>query len=373
MFDVMRLQNPPMAVLPRRFDALFDTAKNIPSLMQSGASVLRREVRKIPLLDTETLSCEGEVRLLLLCCHMIQSAYIHVEDGESVIPKNIALPSYRLSAKLTEDSCSTPPILKYFSYVRDNYKRKDADAPFSPENLEPLMTFTGRESEAAFILTHLTPFEFAGEKGKRVVLTMRKAIEAGNNTLLLWSLESLTSVLLEMQPGFAQIEQNVSSDIYRNTIRRYLMSFTHVIYDGVEEYGQAPQSFTGASGAQTATIPSFSLALGIRYTHPKIVEAMTNTRTYLHPKDQRFMRFIEEGPNVREYILKTQNNSPELVSAYNTCLGALDAFRVAHTKFIALYVAPTDTDMDTRGTGNTVVPWWLTAIIKETRWHYIQP
>jgi hypothetical protein len=358
----------PTVSLPSGFNALSDTAKNLPSLIHSGASVLRHEVRKIPLLDTKNLS-GGEVRLAILYYHILQSAYVHVEEGESVIPKNIAIPAYRLSVKLSGGDHSSPSIIRYFSYVNDNWKEKYPDAPFSLENIEPLATFTGTKSEKMFILTHLTPFEHLGADGKQVILRMCEAVKTHQNTLLIKSLETLTLFLREMQIGFSQIEKYVSPDVYRNTIRRYLMSLNNVVYDGVEEYGGIPQSFTGASGMQTTTIPNFSLALGIRYKNEKIREPIAKIKQYLHPRDQVFMCFVEDSPNVWEYIKKYHRNNLNLIRAYNDCLKALEDFRVSHGKFIASYITPSKPDE--HGTGNTVIPWWLNAIIEEIKTYYL--
>lgn len=361
--------HPPQTTLPKEFARISDIAKNLSSLMPTGASTLRAEIKKLPLLSVEILTTERDVRLAMLYYHMIQSAYIHIEDGESVIPKNIAVPSYRLSTKLSYKEYTKPPMLGYFSYILDNYKIKDGSAPFVLENLDPLVTFTGTESEKVFILTHLTPFEYRGVEGLGAVVDMHKAVKTQNTAALIHSLGLLTSCLLEIQKGFTQIETSVSPDTYRDTIRRYLMSFTGVIYDGLKEYRQEPKSFIGASGAQTVTIPAFSLALGIRYKNPKIIESIAGTKKYLHPKDQAFIRFIEDGPNVWEYVKNRRRNNTELVLAYNSCLAALDNFRVSHASFIASYITPQGTDP--RGTGNTIIPWWLNAIIEETRAYYL--
>jgi indoleamine 2,3-dioxygenase len=359
----------PTINLPQEFSSLTEAAKNLSFLTQSGASILRTEVKKIPLLRVENLSNEGEIRLAILYYHMIQSAYIHIEEGESVIPKNIAIPSVFLSKKLNRGSYSKPPMLGYLSYVLDNWRLKDKNAQFSLENIEPLVTFTGTESEKAFILTHLMPFEYIGEGGIKDVVLLHAFIKQHENIKAGISLRMLSFFLTEMQCGFAQIEKYVSPDVYRNSIRRYLMSFNGVVYAGVEEYSEIPQFFTGASGAQTVTIPAFSLALGIRSKNQKITEALTATEKYLHPRHQIFLHFIRERQNSWEYIKRNKSGFPQLVKAYNECLKSLEDFRVSHAKFIASYIAPSGADP--RGTGNTIIPWWLNAIIEETREYYL--
>lgn len=147
------------------------------------------------------------------------------------------------------------------------------------------------------------------------------------------------------------------------------MSFNGVVYDGVKEYGQVPQFFTGASGMQTTTIPIFSLALGIRYKNEKILGPITRIKPYLHPRDRVFMNFVEDSLSVWEYIKKYQPTNPTLIVAYNDCLRALEDFRISHGKFIASYISPSGADP--RGTGDTVISWWLNAILEEMREYYL--
>lgn len=357
----------PATELPLNFAPLCAVAENLPTLIRSGASVLRSEIKKIPLLDVSRLSGE-RLRLAMLYYHMLQSASIHMEPKEEVIPKNIALPSCVLAQSLNTGVYQKPPMLGYLSYILDNWRLIDSDGSFSFENIAPLITFTGTDSEIAFIVTHLL-IEQKAVSGVWATTIMHKAVQGSDTTTIGQSLETLALSILEMQKGFALIEKHVSPDLYCTNIRPWLMSFVNVKYEGVEAYGELPQTFTGASGAQTGTLPAFDLALGIRHKNPRTVESLSAARKYLLPQHQMFLRFIEEGLNVREYIKKNHHNRHGLVEKYNDCIDALIAFRLSHAAFIASYIAPTG--KDSRGTGNTIIPWWLNAIIEEVREHYL--
>lgn len=357
----------PTTELPLKFIPLCAVAENLPSLIRAGASVLRREIKKIPLLEVSKLS-NGSLRLAMLCYHMLQSAYIQIEPREETIPKNIALPSYVLAQSLNKGVYQKPPVLGYLSYILDNWKLIDSDGAFSFENIAPLLTFTGTDSEIAFIITHLL-IEQKAVSGVWATTIMRQAVAEHNTTTIGQSLETLALSIREMKKGFALIEERVSPDLYCTNIRPWLMSFANVRYEGVEKYGGAAQTFTGASGAQTGTLPAFDLALGIRHKNSRTIESLSAARKYLLPQHQIFLHFLEEGPNVREYIKKNHHDRHGLVEKYNDCLDALIAFRLSHAEFIASYIAPTGESP--RGTGNTVIPWWLNAIIDETREHYL--
>lgn len=353
----------PAKQLPSSFAPLSETVNDLPHLARSGAELLRKEILKIPLLPIDKLS-GSELRLALLYYHMLQSAYIHAGEGNSVIPKNIAVPSFLLTQKLTCDAFQKPPILGYGSYVLDNRKLVDEAGGFSLGNLEPLATFTGTDSEKAFIIAHLL-IEKDAAPGIQATLALPDAIKSERKIGLFDPLHAIESSISRMQGWFPFLLKHVAPILYQENIRPWLMSFTEIIYDGVDPYEGKPQNFRGASGMQTPTIPAFSAALGIQYTNRAIVESFSDTKKYLYPNHQRFLRFLEDGPNLREYVKR----NPLLKRPYNDCIETLVKFRVAHAHFIAPYIAPKGEDP--RGTGGTPVPWWLEAVIEETRAHLL--
>lgn len=357
------LSQNPATQLPADFAPIMEIIRDLPYLILFNASALREEIKRLPLLSIDDLYPQ-EVRLASLFYDMLKNAYVHKENGVSLVPKNIAVPAVRLAEKLNVDIFSKPPVLGYNSYVLDNCKKKQNTAPFYAENLEPIATFTGTKSEKSFIIAHAI-IEKRAAPGIQAVCDLRQATREKKSTAASHLLSQLANSMRDMREVFYFLTNTVSPELYRRNIRPWLMSFTNVVYEGIWEYEKRPSSFRGASGAQSPTIPAFDAALEIRYENRDIRESLADMKKYLHPRHQMFLCSLAEEYGLRKFA----QEKPALKDAYNDVIDALVEFRTAHAKFIASYVAPQGSDP--RGTGSAPIPWWLNAIIEETRAHYL--
>ena len=170
----------------------------------------------------------------------------------------------------------------------------------------------------------------------------------------------------KMELELRNMLKRCSPEIYYNDIRPWLQSFKDIIFDGVSMYENRPQEFRGPSGAQSSSMPTFCAALGINYRNPLITQHFDELHKYISVKHREFIATIKTGPSIRSFVERHRRSSPNLKSAYNTCIHAIVNFRKRHFEVIQGYIHGISV-----GTGGTPLREWLELIINETEEHYL--
>lgn len=356
----------PLQKLPPKFEALDDLAFNLPNLIAKGAIHLRRSLDSFPLIDASYLEGSELMRARMIY-GFAQSAYVKIKPETNRIPECIAIPSHLLSSKIGRDH---PPILNYASDVLTNWKLLDENTPFQIYNLTPLLTFTDSRDEKGFISVHVL-IEYYAAMGLRAIEGLLRKIIQDNSEEVFYALQNIKLSLKMMYYALLQMPARCSPDVYYRDIRPWSSTFIDVVYEGIEKF-DGPQTFRGASGAQSSILPSFDAALGISHRPTQFFRSLLELRLYMPPLHRAFIEAIEDLPperHLRNYILERKLAHPELVQAYNECLVILVEFRKKHLEYLLMYllgkgVAPV-------GTGGTSFMEGIEGFIEETSAHII--
>ncbi|XP_053772795.1 indoleamine 2,3-dioxygenase 1 isoform X2 [Desmodus rotundus] len=357
--------------LPNPYDAWISIAKDLPALIKNGE--LRAAVEKLPEFSIDDLSGHKQQRLAHLALGSITMAYVWGQgDGDvrEVLPSNISIPYCKLSERL-----GLPPILVYADCVLANWRKKDPKGPMSYENMDILFSFPGEDCSKGFFLISLL-VEIEAAKAIKEIPSIFKALEHQDQDALHKSLLNITSCLHETLKVFEQIHDCVKPDQFFNVLRIYLSGWKGnsqlpkgLLYKGVSD---TPKMFAGGSAAQSSIFQCFDVLLGVEQSAGEASAAafLQDMRTYMPPAHQRFLRSLESGPSVREFVLS--KNDENLTAAYNDCVKAMVSLRSYHLQIVTMYIlipaskkskkpktSEKPSEMESKGTGGTDVMKFL--------------
>lgn len=343
----------PLTDLPR-FEKVSRLARELPELIASGTDALRGALDALPFIDVTNIEDEREVRALVRDYHFLQSAYVLAEPHVKRVPFSLAVPSHQLSKRLGQR-----PVLSYASAILDNWQLV-AEGDFSIDNIRPIRTFTRASSEAGFYMPHVLIEQAAGQALARLTVLLVD-VQKENSVGILKRLLGIEEALIEMRMFFRLIAQNCEPGDYYKSVRPWLCGFQEMIFEGVDEY-KRPQSFIGASGAQSPILSAIDAALGIRHDHyfSAYVEKL---RTYMRPSHVAFIEELEGGPSLRTFVV-SNTDLATVRAAYNRCIENVRLFRLAHGSFATQYV--TVHDAHVRGTGGSIFQEFFAQYVKDT-------
>ncbi|XP_049638876.1 LOW QUALITY PROTEIN: indoleamine 2,3-dioxygenase 1-like [Suncus etruscus] len=373
----------PLRSYPHPYYAWVQIAKNLTEFIDTEK--LRAEVEKLPTLSIDDLAghivtapCPSEV------LGYITMAYVGNKgdkDIRKILPRNIAVPYCKLSEKL-----GLPPILVYADCVLANWKKKDPNGPMTYENMDILFSFPGGDCSKGFFLVSLL-VETAAANAIKVIPTIFNAVQHRDHETLQKALSEIASCLQKALEVFQQIHSFVDPEVFFNVLRIYLSGWKGsdllsegLLYEGVWD---TPKKFAGGSAAQSSIFQCFDVLLGIQQDKGEAGDFLQEMRTYMPPAHQNFLRSLETGPSVREFVLSEDNES--LRSIYNKCVQAMVSLRNYHLKTVAEYiVGPASrksgakpacegtSETGNKGTGGTDVLVFLKTVKNKTEKYQIK-
>ncbi|XP_045391729.1 indoleamine 2,3-dioxygenase 1 [Lemur catta] len=327
----------PLEELPAEYNAWMVIAENLPALIETGQ--LRAEVEKLPLLSIDDLQGHKLQRLARLVLGYITMAYVwNQRDGDvsKILPRNIAIPYCKLSEKL-----GLPPILLYADCVLANWKKKDPNGPMTYENMDILFSFPGGDCGKGFFLVSLL-VEIAAASAIKVIPIIFSAVQHQDQDTLQQALLDVASSLKKALEVFHQIHEHVDPELFFNVLRIYLSGWKGnpqlsegLLYEGVWD---SPRKFAGGSAAQSSIFQCFDVLLGIQQSTggESAAEFLQEMRTYMPPAHRDFLRSVESGPSVREFVL--EKGDADLQGAYDACVKALVSLRSYHLRIVTKYI-----------------------------------
>lgn len=354
----------PLEELPPAFDGWIRIARSLPELIENGQ--LREEVEKLPTLSIDKLKGHRLQRLAHLALGYITMAYVwNRGDGDirKVLPRNIAVPYYQLSDKL-----GLPPILSYADCVLANWKKKDPSGPMTYENMDILFSFPGGDCGKGFFLVSLL-VEIAASSAIQAVPTVCSAVQHQDQKALEKAFVDIARSLGDAKTYFQRMRNFVDPNQFFNVLRIYLSGWKNnpklpegLLYEGVSD---TPKSYSGGSAGQSSIFQCLDILLGIKHSSGKgsPAEFLQEMREYMPPAHCAFLRSLESGPSVREFVISRGNE--DLQDAYNKCVNGLLSLRRFHLEIVKTYIvepskkqqhgggSKSEEPSENRGTGGT--------------------
>ncbi|MFZ9909040.1 MAG: hypothetical protein ACO3EN_06180 [Candidatus Nanopelagicales bacterium] len=359
----------PVTSLPAGNEAWDEMGKNLPKYLMG--SDFRKRVKELPPFNLQTLNTEGEIRRAMLVLSYIGMAYQWSDNNPAfVIPERLAKPWYEVG-KLV----GRPPILSYASYSIDNWYRLDKKGPIECGNIALLQCFLGGQDEEWFILIHIDIEKKAGK--------VLKAIEEAQTAVVANDADKLEKALTKMRDGIkamydvlARMPEKCDPYVYFHRVRPYIFGWKNnpalpdgVIYEGVDEYQGKGQKFRGETGAQSAIVPALDGVLGIEHERDELRDYLMEMRQYMPPKHVKFIEAVENGPRVRDFVFKLNNNA--IKNVFNECVSLVADFRALHLEYAGTYIhaqaQKTPGNPSAVGTGGTPFMIYLRKHRDETR------
>jgi indoleamine 2,3-dioxygenase len=366
----------PLDHLPAYFAPWEELARNLPKLLT--ATKLRAFVKDLPLLEAGNLKSEADKRRAMVLLSFIGHGYVWGEaETIRVIPAPLAVPWYQIAEQL-----GRPPVLSYASYALDNWRRIDSNGPVGLGNLVLMQNFLGGIDEEWFVIVHVA-IEAKAAPALAALATAQRAVRQNNLPEVKRQLEIVSSSLETMHEILLRMPERCDPYIYYHRVRPYLHGWRNhpalpegLSYEGVEAYGGQPQQFRGETGAQSSIVPSLDAGLGIKHQEDVLYTYLQEMRQYMPPAHRDFIRNLQQGPSIRQYVVERRTKESSLRDAYNKCIDWLDRFRSTHVGYAESYIQkqsrresknPTDV-----GTGGTPFMPYLRKHRNETSKHLIR-
>jgi indoleamine 2,3-dioxygenase len=323
----------PCPRLPASFEPWDEVAQELPVLLAAGKA--RERLSRLPLLEPRHLEQPRHLERAMLLLSFFGHASVWekgLQHPELSVPRSVALPWVEVARRL-----GRPPVLSYASHGLNNWRRLDPEGPIALGNLSTLQMFLGGLDEAWFILVHVD-IETRAAPIVEAAIAAQQAVTREDAEALAHALRTIIAAQREVRRTLERMPERCDPSIFFNRVQPFLHGFLEspVRYEGVEAFGEQPQSFAGASAAQSMVMPLIDAVLGVRHSEGSLNEYLVRLRGYMPSEQLRFIEAVERGPSVRDFILS--HREPALVEAYNGCLELLRDFRQQHMELSARYI-----------------------------------
>lgn len=364
----------PLRRLPAPFDAWEAVADELSKLALSHH--LRPAIAALPPFPAAGLhTLAAYERAMTMLCYMA-SMYILAPEQPvaTMLPATLAVPLVKVAQQL-----GRPPILSYATQALYNWRRIDPHGPIAVGNLTLNQNFLGGMDEEWFVTIHINIEAQAG-RALAVLLPLQDAVTTRNVAAIEHYLAQVADTLQTMHDLLHRMPERCDPHIYYLRVRPYMFGWKDnpllpdgMIYEGVAEFGGRPQQFRGETGAQSSIIYAIDATLGIAHEFDAMRAYLLEMRDYMPVQDRAFIEALEQGPSLRELVVRQRNKHPSLAAAYNHCVEKLHQFRQLHIEYAARYVLKPGqgSSQGEVGTGGTPFTVYLKKHIKETEEHLI--
>jgi len=339
------------------FAQLDELAAALPELLEANRFRARAEDLAPPATSNLQGLSPRTRRRVYTIAGFLANAYVNQPAGPAVdtIPAGIAVPLYEMASTL-----GRTPVLSYDGYVLHNWRRIDAHGRMRPHNLQPNLTFTDLEDERWFIALHAAIESRAGP-ALAGIGRAQQAIVHDDRPTLHRALRTIEETLHEIVMLLNRMSEHNHPEQYGRGFRPYLDALTNVTFEAVEAL-DGPQSFRGASGAQSTVFPALDAAIGIDHGDNPLVDHLQTLRRDMPPAHRDFIEAAAEGPDILSYV---DGADQELQTAFDECIDRMVRFREDHRDVVQTYLAVELNE--TEGTGGTPYDRFLSMFVDNTR------
>lgn len=355
----------PLTVMPPGWEYLDDCGNNLPELIESGKILTWAKLLPVPPTESLLLLNKRQLQLIWVRYSFIQSAYVHSQKvGPFSVCGNIAKPMVDLARIL-----KVRPILPYFAYTLNNWRRKNPDGPIKVDNLELIQTFIRDPEQSWFNLIHVD-IEHEYDLGVRNLWDAKQLADQENAIGLSGALSLIDQSIKNMIAVMKRMPEGTSPNTYYK-IRPWIMSFEDVIYEGVQAFEGKPQTFPGQTGAQTSIFQSLEAGLQMpKLEDNRLAVYLMDMRNHMPEGHRKFIEYLEASSKVRDFII---SSAPDLVEQYDECVDKELTFLAIHRGYAFYYIhKQTNNPKGTGGTKDFMD--YLSGRVKE-RWEraFIKP
>ncbi len=366
-------ENPPLCHLSKPFAEWDDFAIQLPKYLAGNR--IRELIQALPPFPVEDLATNQEWERAMVVLSYLGHSYVWTDkEPAHSIPPNLALPWHQVAKKL-----GRPPVLSYASYCLHNWRLLENHRAIENGNIALLQNFYGGIDEEWFILVHVD-IEKKAAPLVNAMIPCQSAILCQDTVQVTKELKVIFDSLTQMNTALARMVEFCDPYVYYHRVRPYIHGWKGhpdlpkgLIYEGVEEYKGIPQQFRGETGAQSSIVPALDGLFGVQHQQDILRDYLMEMRDYMPPNFRAFIKHIEEGPSLREFVI--HSGHPELIEIYDECLEQMETFRTKHYEFAASYIfkqGQTDAkNPHAVGTGGTPFMPYLKKHRDETRAHII--
>ncbi|KAL2918738.1 hypothetical protein HK105_201572 [Polyrhizophydium stewartii] len=365
----------PLPTLPAEFKELESLLQRMPLTVKSGAKGLLAtgdfgaavnaelpEYNVDGIHDTQLLTALFRDYTFAASAYLLEPCDLFFRDkkdyglGRSVLPRNIAVPLSKVSAKI-----GARPFMEYAqSYSLFNFHRVDKNRGLDYDNLELIRQFSGMPSEHGFILVHVAMVAHSGNQVKHILGAL-EAAERNDRTRFDQELRGLLSAMQSINRVMDTMWAHSAPEDYAK-FRTFIMGTKNqpmfpngVIYEGVSD---EPTFYRGESGANDSIIPSADNFLELTAELPEnpLTEILRDFRSYRPTNHNEWLAWLEKQArqvNIREFSLA--NSSSAVL--YLALLDQVREFRARHWNFTKEYIIKYSTHPV--ATGGSPITTWL--------------
>ena len=328
----------PLQKLPAAFDPWEEVASQLPKLLVTTKARQVIEAMKLP--DFKTLKPGAEIERAHMLISFIGHAYVWSEVAPPKhIPQSVAVPWYWLSHQLDR-----PPSLSYASYALHNWRRIIPSDPIEAGNIALLQNFLAGADEEWFVIIHVD-IEAKAAPALLTLFETQDAISAGDSQTLSTCLATIAVTCERLYASLSRMYEKCDPYMYYNRVRPYIHGWegnpaipNGLVYEGVAEYQGKPQAFRGETGAQSSLIPSLDAVLGTAHVKGPLSGHLMAMRAYMPRPHRQFIESLEQGPNLREFVVAHHGQTPGLRDNYNAAVQWVEKFREKHLEFAINYI-----------------------------------
>ncbi|MCH9634166.1 MAG: hypothetical protein S4CHLAM7_09090 [Chlamydiae bacterium] len=303
------------------------------------------------------------------------------------LPQKILEP-FLLSAK----SLNSGYTQTYETYILQNWKRLNTNSELSYENIEPLFTYTGLDSEKWFIKVHVMSEYYGAPAVKssialKEILSELEALEHQTNVdikdQVIFHMDIIADSLLKLAENIAKMKEHCDPKEFFYGLRPYLKNHQHGFFIDTNTFenvfpgakirsGDLIYKARGASGAQSSIIPAIDACFSINITQEETMSDMLN---YM-PRDHVELINWLTNCKIKDFVSNSKDH--RIGKSYNAVIDAVTAVRKVHfdeiiEKYIMAFIPSEKLKKGATGSGGTDFTKFLPKNIKDTEHSSMNP
>lgn len=299
------------------------------------------------------------------------AAYYHTHDSDAsspvVIPSKLGMPLVYLS-----DKTNGPvgmPTLTYYHYALANFYRLDISKPFDAENIRMLRNFVAVMDEQWFMMLHVAIEARVGDLLKYALGALNVfEVQEIDEGALIHNLNQMAGVVSKMVNVFEDMPLGCSPDVYHLRVRKQIMPFRRIVFDGVRGFDEPRDFVAGETGAQSCIAPTLDAFLRISHGMTRGYDYVKEMRRYMPPAHLAMIQEVESS-SVDFRVFCGASGNRILEDAFNNLVEQFAAFRALHYRYAREYIF--EKVKDHTGTGGTPASIWLKQLHDTTLAHRI--